>query len=130
MDTWLLFLTTVVHGEKAKGTRSSYDQKPFIFKSSLWVSVVTCFIPVRKNVVCYLFLTTGYGVKYVSRAGEGSIYNQAASCYINEKMADAIRYGNWLIPLRTTGYSLSTEKLLGPLDIDALFCEVECVDFL
>lgn len=30
------------------------------------------------------------------------VYKDAAFCYIDEKMADDMRYGNWIIPFMTT----------------------------
>lgn len=31
------------------------------------------------------------------------MYREAASCFVDEKIADASRYENWFIPLKTTG---------------------------
>lgn len=41
--------------------------------------------------------------EFVARYEVGTIYSDAAKCFIDDKLPEAIRYSNWIIPIKTTG---------------------------
>lgn len=112
VDAWALYLSTKVWGHNRKETRNICDKKPFFFSSSAWVGRFPNFLAkkcILRNLSLHPLIHTPYCVclmnsqEYVSRISAGTVYAEAATCFVDNKMPDALRFANWMFPVKTTG---------------------------